>query len=88
MRLMKKQNFLKCVLLYWIDATMPGKQTLKATILGVTGSGKTTLALEIIGQYDRVLIMDSMGEYDTIKDAIVCEGADECISKQAKSTAN
>jgi len=60
---------------------MPGGQTLKVAILGTTGSGKSTLAAEIIQERDRVLVLDTMGDYDELPGAIVCEGAEECISQ-------
>jgi DNA helicase HerA-like ATPase len=59
---------------------MSGGQTLFLTILGMTGSGKSTLTREIIREYDRVLILDSMGEYDDIPNAIVREGANDCVN--------
>ena len=60
---------------------MPGGQTLKAVILGITGSGKSTLMQEIIDSTDRIVVLDSMGDYTETKGAIVCEGANDCINK-------
>jgi hypothetical protein len=43
-----------------------GKQNLIVTLLGRKGSGKTTLAKDIIPEFPRVVILDTNGEYASV----------------------
>jgi len=56
---------------------MPGGQNQIITIMGQKGSGKTTLAMEIIESRERVLVIDPSGEYEDMKGAQVALGAED-----------
>ena|SRR3990170_5803346 len=47
------------------------------TILGMKGSGKTTLTKQIITEHSRVVILDANGEYDAAR---VVWGFQECVN--------
>lgn len=59
---------------------MPGGQNQIITIMGQKGSGKTTLAMEIIESRPRVLVIDPSGEYEEMKGAIVVMGAEDAAN--------
>lgn len=52
-------------------------QNLILTILGMKGSGKSTLTREVILENPRVLILDAMGEYDDLQGVRVYQNGEE-----------
>lgn len=59
---------------------MPGGQNLVITLLGMKGSGKSTLLRELVREWKRVVIIDSMAEHDDLPGAIVREGPEACTT--------
>lgn len=54
-------------------------QNLVLVVLGRKGSGKSTLVREVIREFDRVVILDYIGEYGAEVNARVIEGFEACV---------
>lgn len=54
-----------------------GPSNLIIADFGRKGSGKTTLAREIMAEYPRAAVIDSLGEYDAGFD--ICNGKQDCV---------
>jgi hypothetical protein len=62
---------------FWFGGKMSDNTVI--SIFGKKGSGKSTLVREILGEWDRVLVFDTMGEYGELAGAELYDTRDEAI---------